>query len=331
MDRPIRLGLLAAARITKMAVVDPAALVDGVELTAVAARDLERARTSADEWGVPIAYGSYDELVTSDAVDAVYVATPASLHRHWTIAALEAGKDVLCEKPLAANADEAREMVSAAERSGQLLVEAFHWRYHPLARRMREIVDSGVLGPIRRIETRMCIPLPRPRDIRWRLDLAGGAVMDVGCYAIHQLRFLAGAEPEVVSARARLASPGVDRWTQADLSFPDGRTGQITCALWSSTVLRLDARVLGERGELRVLNPTGPQWYHRITLRTPEGVTRERVPGGPTYRYQLEAFVAAVRDGAPIPTGPSDSIANMRVVDAVYRAAGLGPRHPTRA
>jgi predicted dehydrogenase len=175
----------------------------------------------------------------------------------------------------------------------------------------------------------MCIPMPLFKDIRYNLDLAGGAVMDVGCYGIHQLRFLAGAEPTVTAARARLRSPQVDRWMQADLEWADGRTGQMTCALWSSTLLKVALRVTGDAGEMRVLNPARPQSFHRLTVRTKDGKRRERVKGDATYTYQLRAFVDAVRSGAPVLTPLSDSVANMRVIDDVYRKAGLEPRSPS--
>jgi predicted dehydrogenase len=215
-------------------------------------------------------------------------------------------------------------------------MEAFHYRYHPLVDSMLEIIGSGELGELRRVETRMCIPLPARKDIRYDAALAGGALMDVGCYAIHQLRTLAGAEPAVVSAEAKTIKGGdVDRWAKAEMTFADGRTGGIECALWSSKPLSLGAKVIGERGELRVLNMTGPQYYHRVVVETRDvrsGVRSKRtlkVKGETTYWYQLQAFAAEVQSGTPSLTPPSDSIANMRVVDACYRAAGLEPRQPT--
>lgn len=172
----------------------------------------------------------------------------------------------------------------------------------------------------------MCIPLILPGDIRYRLDLAGGAGMDTGCYAVSCVRFLAGAEPEVVRAEARLSSPGVDRWMRADLRFPDGRTGRVTASLFSTALLRMQARVRGERGGLHVLNPFAPQFFHRLKVRTPSGSRVERVRSEPTYTHQLRAFVRAVRGEAPIATDARDGILNMRVIDAMYRAAGLEPR-----
>jgi predicted dehydrogenase len=244
---------------------------------------------------------------------------------------MEAGKHVLCEKPLAANADEAQSMADAATRCNRRLVEAFHYRYHPLAARMKSIVDSGVLGAVKHVEATMCIPLPIPGDIRYRWDLAGGATMDTGCYTINLVRFLAGAEPEVVRAEARLSSSKVDRWMTAEFRFPDGRSGRITCSLFSSQLLRLQAIVRGERGEMRVFNPIAPHFYHRLTVRTAAGKTAERVAGDATYTHQLRAFVDAVRNGTALPTDAADGIANMRVIDAVYEKAGLPKRGQERA
>ncbi len=313
-----------------MALLRPARSVPEAAVVAVAARDPQRAQAFATKHGIARTHATYDALLADPEIDAVYNPLPNSLHCEWTIRALQAGKHVLCEKPIAANAAEAERMAEVAAQTGRLLVEAFHWRYHPLAARMKAIIDGGEIGAVRHIEAHFCIPLLRPGDIRYRLDLAGGATMDVGCYAISIVRFLAGAEPEVVRAAARLSSAGVDRAMQADLRFADGRTGRFTCALLSSVLLRASARVRGERGELRVVNPIAPQFYHRLTVRSDAGTRRERLRGEATYTCQLRAFVAAVRSGAPVPTGPADAIANMRVIDAVYTKAGLQLRGTTQ-
>ena len=322
----LRIGMLGAARIAPMALIRPARQVPEAELTAVAARDEARARKFAARHGIPRVHAGYDALLEDPQIDAVYNPLPNGLHCEWTIRALEAGKHVLCEKPLASNADEAVRMAEAAKKAGRVLGEAFHWRYHPLAARMKEIVDGGALGKIQHVEASLCIPFLLPGDIRYRYDLAGGATMDTGCYAISIVRFLAGAEPEVTSARARLSSSDVDRWMQADLRFPDGRGGRITCALASSTLFKIDAQVVGDLGRMSVFNPIGPHYYHHIKVRTAQGTTRERVRGDATYTHQLRAFVEAVRGGAPMPTDADHGVANMRVIDAVYEKAGLRRR-----
>ncbi len=323
MSDEVRIGVLGAARIAPMALIKPAREVPGAVVAAVAARDRRRAEAFASKHGVPRVFGDYDALLADPDLDAVYIPLPNGLHREWMLKALAAGKHVLCEKPFTSNAREAEEVAAAAATGDRVVMEAFHYRYHPLAERMREVVTSGELGEVQRIETWMCIPLPLPGDIRYRLDLAGGATMDTGSYSIHMLRFLAGAEPEVVATETRLSSPDVDRWMSAEVSLPGGVTGRATCSLMSSTLLKIAVRVVGTEGSLEVFNPVAPQLAHRFRVRTSAGVRSERFSKRATYSYQLEAFVAAVTEGGPVATPPEDSVANMRVIDAVYAKAGL--------
>ncbi len=329
MNDVVRIGALGAARITPSALIKPARSVAAAEVVAVAARDQERAKKFAERHNIPRVDADYAALVADENIDAVYNPLPNGLHAAWTIAALEAGKHVLCEKPFASNAAEAEQVADVAARTGLVVMEAFHWRYHPLAKRMVEIVHSGELGAIRRIDTALCFPLPKFSDIRYQYDLGGGALMDAGCYTVHIARTLGGTggeEPEVVSATPTLRTPQIDRAMRAELRWPNGCSGSITCSMWSKRLLRLHARVVGERGELRVFNPTTPQLYHRMKV-TVDGARRiERVTRRPTYEFQLEAFCAAVLNGAPTLTPPSESIANMRVIDDIYRAAGMTPR-----
>ena len=320
----VRIGVLGAARIAPGALLKPARDVERVEVVAVAARDRARAEAFASKWSIPTAHDSYEAVIADPQVDAIYNPLPNGLHARWTIAALEAGKHVLCEKPLTSNADQARQVAAVAERTDQVLMEAFHYRYHPLMVRAVEVVQSGELGDLQHVESWMQVPLFKRQDIRFDLSLGGGAVMDLGCYSIHQLRSLTGEEPTVVAASAKERSPGVDRWMQADLAFPGGATGKFTVSLYGARALRMGFRVVGSDGELRVFNPAGPQMMHRFTVRRNDGSSRrEKFPRIPTYRYQLEAFRDAVVDGSPVLTGPSDSVANMAVIDAVYQSAGL--------
>jgi predicted dehydrogenase len=320
---PLRIGILGAARIAPMALVRPARDVPEVRVAAVAARSPERAARFASKHGIPRVHPSYAALLDDPEIDAVYNPLPNGLHCEWSVRALEAGKHVLCEKPMASNAAEAIQMSEAAEKSGHVLVEAFHWRCHPLAARMREVVRSGELGEIRHIEASTCVPLLIPGDIRFRYELAGGALMDIGSYAVNMVRFLAGAEPEVVSAAARLASPRVDRFMRAELRFADGRSGRITCSLASARLLDLSVNVEGSHGSLHVFNPLAPHVYHRLTIKTGSGRRVEHLRGEPTYTSQLRAFAAHVSGSPRITTDARDAIANMRVIDSIYRAAGL--------
>jgi predicted dehydrogenase len=322
MSEPLRFGILGAAKIAPAALVRPARLVAGARVVGIAARDGRRARRFARKHGIPTVHDSYASLLADPGIDAIYNPLPNGLHCEWTIRALKAGKHVLCEKPMAANALQAQRMAEAADAAGRVLVEAFHWRYHPLASRMREVVQ-GEIGALRCLEASMCFPLPLFSDIRYRYDLAGGATMDAGCYPINVVRFLAGAEPEVVSASAKLRSDTVDRAMRADLRFPDGLLARVTCSLWSSDLVRLEAVADGQLGTMRVFNPIMPHVYHRLTLYRRGGEQREHVQGDASYTCQLRAFVDHVRGGETMSTDAWDAVANMRVIDAIYRAAGL--------
>ncbi len=323
---PLRIGTLGAASITNAALVTPAREVEGVDVVAVAARDVARANAFAEKHGIPRVHESYAALIADPEIDAVYNPLPNSHHGPWSIRALEAGKHVLCEKPMASNAEEALAMQQAAARTGRVLVEAFHWRYHPLADRMREIVTSGEIGRLQRVESALCFPLPTPSDIRWSFALSGGALMDAGCYPVSIVRHLAGAEPEVVAARAKTRAPDVDRCMEIDLAFPDEVTGFVRTSMWSRHLLSITTRAIGDAGELRVLNPVLPHAFHRLRVRTPNGTRREKIGGPSTYAAQLAAFRDRVAGGPALPTDADHGVANMRVIDAAYRAAGLPPR-----
>jgi predicted dehydrogenase len=328
----LRIGTLGAARITPGALIKPARRVPEVTVAAVAARDRDRARQFAARHGIAVVHDSYDALIADPAIDAIYNPLPNSLHAPWTLRAIEAGKHVLCEKPFASNEAEAAQVAAAARAAGLVVMEAFHYRYHPLAARMSLVATgpdgqtSGELGRLTHIEASVCFPLPRFSDIRYRFDLAGGATMDAGCYAINCLRLLGPGEPTVASAHAKLHGAAVDRAMVADFRFPGGATGRIRASLWSRQLIRVGARAVGENGEMRVLNFIAPQFYNRLTVRVAEATRREHVSGDATYTYQLRAFAAAVLRGEPVLTTPEDAVANMRQIDDVYRAAGLPPR-----
>ena len=325
MDR-VRIGVLGAASIAEAALVRPARDVAEVAVTAIAARDPDRAAAYARRHGIPAHLPDYDALLADPDIDAVYLPLPNGLHAPWTLRAIAAGKHVLCEKPFTANAGEARAVAQAAAAAGVVVMEAFHYRYHPLAAHMADVVASGQLGTIREVSTSVCFPLPKFRDIRYRYDLGGGAMMDAGCYALHCLRLLGPGLPEVVAARARLRSPDVDRAMSARLRFPDGAVGRVRASMWSGRILDISARVTGDRGQMRVLNFVAPHLYNRLTVTTGGSSRRLRVRGEPTYTCQLRAFAGAVLRGEPYPTTPEDAVVTMGLIDDAYRAAGLTPR-----
>ncbi len=320
----LRFGVLGAARIAPRALCEPALGVEGVRVIAVAARDRERAEAFAKQHQIPEVFADYDALLRSDAVDAVYVALPASHHCEWSIRALRAGKHVLCEKPIASNAAEAERMAEAAEREDRVLAEAFHWRYHPLAEHMRAAADE--IAPLRQMDAHFTVPFQTTDDIRFVYELGGGALMDLGCYPLQWVRFLAGSEPEVVRARAELGPPKVDIAMTADLRFAGGVSAQVRCSMQKDLPLGARLEVQGAGGRLVVNNPLAPHLGHELKLETREGTRTEGVKGESSYACQLRAFVAWVERGVPMPTDAHDGVRNMRAIDAIYRAAGLPPR-----
>jgi len=323
--RPIRFGILGAARIVPDALIKAAHDVPDAEVAAIAARDPMRAREFAAAHGIPRVHATYDDVVNDPELDVIYNPLPNSLHCQWTIAALRAGKHVLCEKPIAANAAEAERMAQAAQESAMILGEAFHYRYHPLADRVRALMHDGTLGPFVHVEGNFSVPIP-PTNIRFDWSLAGGATMDLGCYPLHMIRYFSGLTPRVVRARAETGPKNIDIAMDADLELAGGVTARMSCAMKQDSALRALFIARGERGELRVTNPIAPHRGHQLTLKTGAGEKNETVAGDTTFTHQLRAFVKAVRGEAKFPTDGAEGIINMRVIDDVYRAAGLPPR-----
>ena len=273
-DEPLRIGLLGAANITPVAVVEPAKET-GHRLVAVAARDRARAARFAAAHGVERVADSYAALIADPGIDVVYNALPNGLHAPWNLAALAAGKHVLTEKPSASNAEEAAEVRDAAEASERVFMEGFHYVVHPVMLRLLALLASGRSGELQHAEAHVAIPAPADHDPRWSLALAGGAVMDIGCYALHALRSVApwaGGEPAVVSARAGLRAglADVDEWLDADIAFPGGATGSAVCSMAADPMI-LTFRVLGSRGEVRAENFVLPRLDDRLTIRAPDG------------------------------------------------------------
>ena len=326
---PLRIGVLGAARIAPSALIKPAKDNADIVVAAIAARDSTRAQEFAAKHGIARVHDSYEALIADPDLDGVYNPLPNGLHGRWTRAALAAGKHVLCEKPFTANAAEAREIADLAAASDRVVMEAFHYRYHPLTLRAEQIIGSGELGKLQRVEAALCFPLPKFSDIRYNYPLAGGALMDAGCYAVHMARTFVGTTPEVVSAQAKLRDPQIDRAMTAELRFAAGHTGQVRCSMWSSRLLEISARVVGDRGELRLFNPVTPHFIHRLSVRSSDGKRVERFSRRPSYAYQLDAFAAGVLRGEPVKTTPEDAVETMTVIDAIYRAAGLPLRQPS--
>ena len=324
-SRPLKFGILGAARIAPNALTIPCKQVPEAEVVAIAARDRSRAREFAKANDIPGVLATYDDLIADPEVEVIYNPLPNSMHCEWTINALRAGKHVLCEKPIASNADEAQQMQKVAVETGKLLGEAFHYRYHPLADRVRQLMRDGTLGKLAHVEGHFAVPIP-PTNIRFDWSLAGGATMDLGCYPLHMIRYFSGMTPRVIRAKAEVGPPSIDIKMEADMELAADVTARMTCSMAADAQLSSWFSARGDRGSLKVTNPVGPHYGHQLTITTPKGETNETVPGDTTYTHQLRAFVAAVRGGPHFPTDGVDGIVSMRIIDDVYRAAGLPPR-----
>lgn len=322
---PTVTGILGAAGIAPAALLRPALRRDDVVVAAVASR--RGALAYADRYGIERAYNSYEELLADPDLDLVYNALPPSLHARWSIAALEAGKHVLCEKPFTMNAAEAERVIEVAERSGRRAIEAFHDHYHPLSGWVRRFLAEGGLGTPRRAEAVFTGATPfDPASIRHDPALGGGALMDLGCYPIHWLRAALAAEPQVRWAQARLNPLGADVEMEADLEFPGGVAARVSASMAEGVALSSTLTVEGQLGVLHVDNLVFPSQGHSIETDIDGMPRRQTVAGEETYDHQLAAVIEALASGRPLPTEGRDTVGNMRVIDAVYAAAGVPGR-----
>lgn len=326
---PLRFGMLGAARIAERALVSPAAAT-GDRIVAVAARDRDRAAAFADRYGVENVLDSYDEVVASPEVEIVYNPLANALHGPWNLAAVRAGKHVLSEKPFASNATEARQVADAARAAGVTVVEGFHYLFHPVMRRAHEILASGELGELTHVQARTRMPPPPDDDLRWSLELAGGSVMDLGCYGLHAHRMLApfaGGRPVLTDARGaeRAGRPGVDEWMEAHFEFPNGASG-ISLSSMVHDDFSMTLRLVGSVGELVVADYVQPHKDDSLRVSVPAGTRVERLGTRSSYLFQLEAVRGHLRNGAELPIDIDDAVETAEMIDEIYRAAGFEPR-----
>jgi D-xylose 1-dehydrogenase (NADP+, D-xylono-1,5-lactone-forming) len=320
----IRLALLSTAQINGE-IIDGAAACELVSVVGVASRNPARAKAYALEHGLDRSWRSYDELLAEPDVDAVYVALPNALHVEWSIRALEAGKHVLCEKPMGRDPAAVARAFDVAERAGLVLMEGLMYRHHPQIKRARELLEGGAVGELRLVRTAFCATLGRPEDVRWSPELGGGALLDVGCYCVSGLRLFAG-EPESVFAEQTLTSGGVDVRFAGTLRFPGGVLGHFSCGLDTAPSQGLEA--VGSNGSLVVSHPftadvEGVEVRRGLTFGGLE-VEQIEVEHANRYRLQLENFARAIRGDEPPLLGRVDTVAQARTLDALLRSAESG-------
>jgi predicted dehydrogenase len=326
--RPVRLGILGTATVASYALIAPARTCPDVVIAAVGSRDRDRARAFADANGIAAA-GDYDEVIDDPAIDAVYVALPNSLHAEWSVKALRAGKAVLCEKPLTCNAAEARLCVAAGHRAGRPFIEGFHWRHHPIAMRLSDLVASGQLGAIAAIDVRFRYPsrFLKPDDIRLDYSLGGGVLMDAGCYCVNLLRMLLGEPINLIEAKAKCTNSQVDIAMEAALEFGQGAVGRLVAANdLPGDAFDIECRISAALGSVRVTNLFLPHLGAALTLEVEGSRVTEEAVSTASFDFQIANFVAVVRERAASATPADDAIANMTVIDEIYRGAGMRPR-----
>ena len=317
----VRLGIVSTAHINRL-LIPGAHASDKVELVAVASREQSKAEAYAREWGIERAYGSYDALLEDPDIDAVYISLPNTLHCEWSIRAVEAGKHVLCEKPLSRHPEEVEQAFDAAERNGRLLTEAFMYRHNPQTKRLQELVREGAIGEVRVVRSAFSYSLYDADNIRLRTDVEGGSLMDVGCYCVSGSRLLAG-EPEDVLGRAYTGPSGTDWVFTGSMRFPGDVFALFDCG--TSLPDRDELDVIGTEGSLFLDDP----WHCRnavIELRTEGSSVVERIELDPvdSYRLEVENLADAISGEAELLLGRDDAVAQARTLEALHRSAETG-------
>jgi len=322
----LRWGILSTATIAREKVIPGIAGAERCRVVAIGSRDEARARAVAEAWAIPRVHGSYDALLADPEVDAVYIPLPNHLHPEWTIAALEAGKHVLCEKPLALSAADAERMIDVSERTGRRLMEAFMYRLHPSWLAVRDLVASGRIGRLTHVQSWFSYFNDDPANIRNIHEAGGGALYDIGCYSVNLSRMLFDAEPErVLASVTREGGDGVDIATSVILEFPTG-TATFTCAIRVEPDQRV--HIYGTEGRISIGIPFNIPPHLQTTVHVAAGGQPPVAPAVETltfapadpYGCEAAAFASAVLDGTPVPTPPADAVANLRVIERIFAA-----------
>ena len=315
-DAPVRWGIVSTADINRK-VIPGAKASPKVELVGVASRTQDRAEQYASWWEIPRAYGSYEALLADDDIDAVYISLPNTIHCEWSIKALEAGKHVLCEKPLSRHPDEVAAAFDAADRAGRLLSEAFMWRHNPQTARLKELVDQGAIGELRLVRSTFSYGLYDEDNIRLRTEVEGGALMDVGCYTVSGSRFLAG-EPERVFGEAWYGPTGTDWVFAGTMRFPGDVIATFDCG--TALTNRDELEAIGSEGSLFVDDP----WHclsPGIELRRDGEVERIELERQDSYRLELENMSDAIRGTGELLLARDDAMGQARVLEALHESA----------
>ena len=321
----VRWGVLGVAKIATVKVIPAMRQCQHAEVAGIASRSLDRAQRAAQELGLPKAYGSYDSLLADPDIDAVYIPLPNHLHVPWSIKCLEAGKHVLCEKPVGLTSTEAQELAAAGKRHPrQKLMEAFMYRGHPQWVMAKRLVDEGKLGPLKTVQSFFSYFNRNPADVRNQADVGGGGLMDIGCYPISLSRWLFGGEPQRVFAQIEYDPEfKTDRLASAVMDFGSG-SATFTCSTQLAPYQRV--QIFGAEGRVEIEIPFNapPDKPCRIWLQTKAGVEEIMLPVCDQYAIQGDLFSQAVLNDTPAPTSIEDAVANMQVIEAMFRSGASG-------
>jgi len=322
----IRWGILSTARIGVQKVVPAMQKSKLGKVTAISSRELKPAQKAAENLGIEKAYSSYIELLADPEIDAVYIPLPNHMHVEWTLKALQAGKHVLCEKPIGLNKDEAIHLQNEAAKFPELKVmEAFMYRFHPQWKRTLELIESGAIGSVKTVQTFFSYFNVDPSNIRNKPDIGGGALMDIGCYCISFPRFIFKTEPEAVSGNMDFDPiMGTDRLTSGILKFPEGKSATFTCSTQLIPFQR--THIFGDQGQIIVEIPVNapPTEATKIILITKAGTEEILITPADQYTCQADAFAASVINHTAVPTSLADAIENMAVIDAIKESSATG-------
>jgi xylose dehydrogenase (NAD/NADP) len=317
----LRWGLLSTARINRLII--PAVRASAhSEVTTVASRSLDKGREYAAQWQIPCVHGSYDALIDDPAVDVIYIGLPNSLHVEWTVRALEAGKHVLCEKPLALNVDDIDRIAAAVARTGRTATEAFMYRHHPLTHAAEAIVKSGRLGPVRGFRGAFTFPLTREGDVRLDPALGGGSLWDVGCYPVSYACLLAGEAPAEVFGWQQLSPTGVDLEFAGIMRFRDGTVGQFDSGFVGP--FRAEMEAIGRTATLRVARPFRADDRSQLLLTVGDETETLPFDAAPPFAGEIADMEASARDGRPPRVSLAESRRTCAVLTALYTSARIG-------
>ena len=322
----IKWGVLGNATIARKCVIPAISKSSNGIVHALASQHPQNAESLADEHNITHLYPRYESVLEDEHVDAVYIPLPNHLHKKWTISALNAGKHVLCEKPLACNADEVMEMANVASKNGRHLMEALMYRFHPRSLHIRQMIRNGEIGSLRFVRVSFCFHIGEKNNIRLKKKMGGGALLDVGCYGVSVARWLMGENPEKVQATSHYNSAGIDIHTAGILHFRNGGLATVEASFVSS--LQQTYTVVGEEGSIELPHNAFIPWEKDAEFlyrnKNDEVGQREIIPGADEYRLMVEHFTDSIIHGTSPSVSIRDSIRNMRVLDALAGSARSG-------